>query len=61
MQHIDPSLNQHKHVESWSEGTMFRFSRPTRPMDLPAHTECRWLSFDQKFNDYEGAPIYESM
>ena len=55
------NINQRKHVKNWSEGTMFRFPRPTPPMDLPAYTERRWLPFDRKFDDYEGAPTYESM
>ena len=56
-----PSLNQRKHVKNWSEGTMFRFPRPTMPIDLPAYTEQRWLPFDRKFDDYEQAPTYESL
>ena len=30
-------------------------------MDLPAYTKCQWLSFDHKFDDYEGTPTYKSM
>ncbi|KAF9218108.1 hypothetical protein BS17DRAFT_852944, partial [Gyrodon lividus] len=50
-----------KHVKNWSEGTLFRFPRPTPPIHLPAYQGHRWLPFDRKFDEYEGAPVYESM
>ena len=57
----DSSINHRKHVKNWSAGTMFRFPRPTKPVDLPAYTGQRWLPFNRDFDDYEGAPTYESM
>lgn len=60
-QTTESSSNQRKHVEDWSQGTMFRFPRPLPPIDLPAFTGLRWLPFHRKFDDYECAPTYESM
>ncbi|KAF9230725.1 hypothetical protein BU15DRAFT_83272 [Melanogaster broomeanus] len=53
--------NHRKHVKEWSQGTMYRFPRPTLPVDLPAYKGRRWLPFDRKFDEYEGGPVYESM
>jgi hypothetical protein len=50
-----------KNVNDWSQGIMFRFPRPTPPVHLPAYQGRRWLPFDRKFDEYEDAPVYESM
>jgi hypothetical protein len=52
--------NQRKHVKDKAQ-CVASPDRPTPPIALPAYTGRGWLPFNQGFDNYEGAPVYESM
>ena len=55
------TLKQRKHVKDWTIGYMFRFPRPTPAVHLSAYGGNRWKRFDRAYDEYEGAPVLESL
>ncbi|KAG6369921.1 hypothetical protein JVT61DRAFT_13388, partial [Boletus reticuloceps] len=55
------SIQERKHVKDWTVGAMFRFPRPTLAVQLSAYEGRRWKQFDRSYDDYEGAPVLESL
>jgi len=55
------SVREQKHVKDWTVGSMFRFPRPTPAVQLAAYEGQRWRQFDRMYDDYEGAPVLESL